>query len=118
MPKRVQVLKDSDQILSELDFNESHVLNKLDSLRTDKAHGPDDISPKNLAQIAEQIAHPVYLIFKKSVDESTLPSDWKAANVSPIHNKNLAIANRSRVSCINTNFTMTLKSGLQVTQGH
>ena len=33
-------------------------------------------------------------------------------------NKNLAIANRSRVSCINTNNnTMTLKSGLEVTQG-
>ena len=35
------------------------------------------------------------------------------------HNKNLAIANRSRVSCINTNNnTMTLKSGLEVTQDH
>jgi len=34
-------------------------------------------------------------------------------------NKNLAIANRSCVSCINTNNnTMTLKSGLEVTQGH
>jgi len=36
-----------------------------------------------------------------------------------ISNKNLAIANRLRVSCINTNNnTMTLKSGLEVTQGH
>jgi len=36
-----------------------------------------------------------------------------------LFNKNLAIANRSRVSCINTNNnTMTLKSGLEVTQGH
>ena len=34
-------------------------------------------------------------------------------------NKNLAIANRSRVSCINTNNnTMTLKSDFEVTQGH
>ena len=38
---------------------------------------------------------------------------------SQCYNKNLAIANRSRVSCINTNNnTMTLKSGLVVTQGH
>ena len=38
---------------------------------------------------------------------------------SAFYNKNLAIANRSRVSCINTNNnTMTLKSGLDVTQGH
>ena len=35
------------------------------------------------------------------------------------HDKNLAIANRSRVSCINTNNNiMTLKSGLEVTQWH
>jgi len=35
------------------------------------------------------------------------------------YNKNLAIANRSRVSCINTNNNiMTLKSGLEVTQCH
>ena len=34
-------------------------------------------------------------------------------------NKNLAIANRSCVSCINTNNNiMTLKSGLEVTQCH
>ena len=37
-----------------------------------------------------------------------------------LYNKNLAIANRSRVSCINTNNnnTIALKSGLEVTQGH
>ena len=37
---------------------------------------------------------------------------------SNIWYKNLAIANRSRVSCINTNYTMTLTSDLEVTQGH
>ena len=36
-----------------------------------------------------------------------------------LKNKNLAIANRSHVSCINTNNnTMTLKSGIEVIQGH
>ena len=41
-------------------------------------------------------------------------------NTMDMPNKNLAIANRSRVSCINTNnITMTLKSGLvEVTQCH
>ena len=40
-------------------------------------------------------------------------------NISRHIHKNLAIANRSRVSCINTNNnTMTLKSGFEVTQGH
>ena len=40
-------------------------------------------------------------------------------SVEKNENKNLAIANRSRVSCINTNNnTMTLKSGLEVTECH
>jgi len=38
---------------------------------------------------------------------------------STVSYKNLAIANRSRVSCINTNNNIvTLKSGLEVPQGH
>jgi len=67
------------------------VFNKLNSLRIDKAHGPDDISPRFLAPVAEQLAQHVYNIFTKSFDEGMLPPDWKAANVSPIHrsgNKN------------------------------
>ena len=30
---------------------------------------------------------PLYLLFRKSLDEETVPSDWKMANVSPIHKK-------------------------------
>jgi len=44
---------------------------------------------------------------------------WGMIKTAIFQNKNLAIANRSRVSCINTNNnTTTLKSGLEVTQGH
>ena len=77
--------------LRELDFDESYVFNKLNSFRIERAHGPDDISPRFLAPVAKELAQPVYKIFKKSLDEGMLPSDWKAANVSPIHesgNKN------------------------------
>ena len=55
---------------------------------------------------------------------SGLDSDWmkvgqEIEQIKILYYKNLAIANRSRVSCINTNNnTMTLKSGLEVTQGH
>ena len=51
---------------------------------------------------------------------NSLLVDLRSPDISiDIFNKNLADANRSRVSCINTNNnTMTLKSGLEVTQGH
>ena len=63
----------------------------LNALRTDKAQGPDNVSPRLLARIAEQIAKPVHRIFKKSLEEGILPLEWKSAAVSPIHksgNKN------------------------------
>jgi len=56
----------------------------------------------------------------KSVDPRLSLSVYVYVGLSAaLLNKNLAIANRSRVSCINTNNNiMTLKSGLEVTQGH
>ena len=53
----------------------------------------------------------------KSLMQVYYPSSTHTVSVTLLY-KNLAIANRSRVSCINTNYTMTLKSGLEVTQDH
>jgi len=61
------------------------VFQKLNSLRTDKAQGPDNVSPRLLAHIAEQIAKPVHQIFKKSLEEGILPLEWKSTTVSPIY---------------------------------
>ena len=36
----------------------------------------------------------------------------------PTKKQELSCRKQIRVSCINTNYTMTLKSGLEVTQGH
>ena len=71
--------------LTDLHFTEVHVFKKLKSLKTDKVQGPDNISAKLLATTADLLARPVYMIFKKSLQEGVLPVDWKAANVSPIH---------------------------------
>jgi len=50
---------------------------------------------------------------------SSQPERTNIVTIIIIINKNLAIANRSCVSCINTNNNiMTLKSGLEVTQCH
>ena len=40
-----------------------------------------------LIQIKEHIAHPLSIIFKKSLDEGFVPDDWKTANISPIFKK-------------------------------
>ena len=49
--------------------------------------GPDGISPKLLLETKEQICYPLYLLFRKSLDESLIPENWKQGLVTPIHKK-------------------------------
>ena len=52
-----------------------------------KFTGPDNIPAKFLKETAVQIAPALSLIFQASIDQGILPSDWKEANVVPIHKK-------------------------------
>jgi len=69
--------------LPDLDLTEYQVFQKLNSLRTDKAQGPDNVS-----RIAEQIAKPVLqcIEFKKKISwrRYITVGVWKSATVSPI----------------------------------
>jgi len=43
--------------------------------------GPDELSAKLLFEVQNEIAYPLLLLFKKSLSESSIPQDWKQANV-------------------------------------
>ena len=43
--------------------------------------------PKLLIELAEHIADPLTFLFKKTLQDGTLPADWKKAFVSPIFKK-------------------------------
>jgi len=69
-------------------FSEGDVAESLSKLREDKAAGPeDDLSPRLLLRIKDQISYPLFLLFRKSLDEGTVPTDWELFNVSPIFTK-------------------------------
>ena len=76
-----------NNILQNVIFTENDVCEKLKRLNEDKACGPDVIHPKLLKECAEIIAKPMYLIFSKSLESGVVPTDWKLANISPIHKK-------------------------------
>lgn len=75
------------EYLSRVVFTDDIVLKKLTELRTDKTPGPDGLHPRILKEVAEQIAHPLAIIFDLSIASSTVPSQWKKANVCPIFKK-------------------------------
>ena len=63
------------------------VLAALKALEVGKATGPDEIPAKLLKQTASVIAPSLCKIFNKSLQLGSLPSDWKLANVVPVHKK-------------------------------
>jgi hypothetical protein len=60
---------------------------KLKGLRREAAAGPDKIGPGLLYEMRDTLAPVLAVIYNKSIQSGTVPSDWKEANVSPIFKK-------------------------------
>ena len=63
------------------------VLKLLRKLNPHKACGPDGIPAQFLKSHAEDIATSLTLIFQASLHQGKVPSDWKKADIFPIHKK-------------------------------
>ena len=73
--------------LLDISVNEAVVRKKLEKLRSDKAGGADDMSPRILSELKEEICYPVTVIMHTSVESGVVPEDWNMANVTPIFKK-------------------------------
>ena len=73
--------------LEDIIITEPGVLKLLQNLDPTKACGPDNISPKILKELANEIAPSLTLIFQKSYDTGMVPADWRHATVAPIFKK-------------------------------
>ena len=60
---------------------------KLDNLNPYKSPGPDELHPRILKELSNELSLPLSLIFSKSFSEGELPQDWKDAIITPLHNK-------------------------------
>jgi len=77
----------SDSTLSSLQFTVDVVQEVLASLDISKAVGPDNISPLVLKKCADILAPSLTRLFNKSLSLGQVPTDWKDANVIPVHKK-------------------------------
>jgi hypothetical protein len=80
-PKEYRSILDSVVITSEI------VKKKLEALNPNKAQGPDAIPPRILKELSNELAKPFSILFSKSIDTGTIPSEWKRATVTPIFKK-------------------------------
>ncbi|MBN3305974.1 RTJK polymerase, partial [Amia calva] len=82
-----QVNNQSSQTQREIRINEEEVLKGLAELKTNKSPGPDHIFPTVLKEIREIIYRLLTQIFQMTLRTGHVPTDWKTANVIPIHKK-------------------------------
>ena len=73
--------------LTDFEFSVDDVREQLLKLKPEKSPGTDSIHPHVLRACADELALPLYIIYRKSLDEGKLPSDWKRARVVPIYKK-------------------------------
>ena len=73
--------------LTDIEFGIEDVKRVLSKLRADKASGVDELLPRFLSGIQETLAYPLYVMWRKSLNEGVVPEDWKRANVTPMYKK-------------------------------
>ena len=81
------VHKTRDDALENVVLTEQEVLKELNSINTSKAPGPDGLTTHVLKACAAPLVSPITTLFNQSLQTGKIPSDWRKANVVPIHKK-------------------------------
>ena len=76
-----------DRPLMNIDINQEDLPTKLQNLKPHKSPGPDGLQPRVLREISVPIAIPFRIIYKRMIQSSQLPEDFKIGEVIPIFKK-------------------------------
>ena len=77
----------TDNRLSSASFSQDDIAKIIQNLDPNKAHGHDNISIRMLKICGSSIYKPLEMIFKQCIETGVFPSEWKKANIVPIHKK-------------------------------
>ena len=83
LPEQVQ----PEHTLSEIAITVDEVRRHLHQQDETKAAGSDGIPAILLKRCAEELAHPLCILYQKSLTEGKLPREWKFAKITPIYKK-------------------------------
>jgi hypothetical protein len=80
-------LDDTTPPCEEIVITQAGVLKLLKAFDPSKASGPDNISPRVLKEIAEEVIPALTLLFQASINTGVVPVDWRTALVTPVFKK-------------------------------
>ncbi|VDL92051.1 unnamed protein product [Schistocephalus solidus] len=72
-------------IIQDMLFREEAGFEELKSLKTCKSPGTDETPAKLLLEVARELAKPLSFLCQKPFDTGMLPTDWKTAHITPLH---------------------------------
>ena len=70
--------------IPDIEISVEGVAHQLAILNPSKSGGPDEIPPRFLKELANDLAPSLTLIFQASLKQGTIPDDWKIALVVPV----------------------------------
>ena len=73
--------------ISDVEINEKIVLDQIGRLREYSAPGPDKVANKLIIELKSELAKPLAVLFRKLLNESRIPNDWRLSNVTPVYKK-------------------------------
>ena len=71
--------------LSDFEFTAKDVEEAIATIPTNSAAGPDEFPAILLKKCKEELSHPIYIIWKRSLDSGVIPDILKNGIVTPIH---------------------------------
>ena len=75
----------TDTELADIDFTEEDILNACAELKSDSAAGADGIPAKLLKICRKELAKPLYVLWRASLTQGSIPSDLLLVLICPVH---------------------------------
>ena len=77
----------NSQIFSDISVDEKLVYGKLSKMNISKSQGPDELNPKLIFELRNELCKPLTYLFNMSIQTGVIPQDWRDAIVAPLHKK-------------------------------